>query len=115
MSTVCGKVPCPFEMVRSNPQNCKDYEACIEKRWHELELNAQKAIQAVLSNSDKPTLNYAVAYAQAAQHMTGEALRVQCMYILSNTAYWRGEEARATKKVMKAFIDEGGKYAPSQI
>jgi hypothetical protein len=30
-------------------------------------------------------------------------LRVQCLYVLSNTNYWRGELAREVKKVLRGF------------
>jgi hypothetical protein len=33
--------------------------------------------------------------------MAGEELRVQILYILSNLEYWRGQEAREVKKVLK--------------
>jgi len=35
--------------------------------------------------------------------MIGKELKVQILYILSNVRIWRGEEARETKKILKAF------------
>jgi hypothetical protein len=48
---------------------------------------------------------YAKAYATAAlQHsMTGHELKVQCLYILNNLQYWRGDKARVVKQVLKEY------------
>ena len=44
---------------------------------------------------------YAKAYAKLIPSMTGEALRVQWLYVLSNTQTWRGPVARSVKAAVK--------------
>lgn len=60
------------------------------------------ACRAILAESNKPALNYAVGYARAGLEMTDpEAIRVQCLYILNNITGWRGEAAKATRGAFK--------------
>ncbi len=33
----------------------------------------------------------------------GEALRVQCLYVLNNMSHWRGEIAKAVRQTLKTF------------
>lgn len=47
-------------------------------------------------------------YAEAGLSLTGEALRVQCLYVLNNTQYWRGNDAIVVKDLLKEFA-KGGK------
>jgi hypothetical protein len=37
------------------------------------------------------------------KEMIGEELRVQLLYVLSNLASWRGEEARKVKEIIKKY------------
>lgn len=48
---------------------------------------------------------YARAYAEAGIGMTGEAARVQALYILNNISHWRTAEA----KKIRAFLKDFGK------
>ena len=57
---------------------------------------------AVLREQKDP---YAKAYARAGYGMTGEAARVQALYIRNNLASWRGPRARE----VKAELDRIGK------
>lgn len=51
---------------------------------------------------DDPKANgYAKAYAKAGLGMTGEARRVQAIYILNNLVYWRVPIAKKVRKVLK--------------
>ncbi len=69
------------------------------------ESEVREAIQKILA--DKPayakSLNYAVEYCRAAQYMSGEELRVQCLYILGNITHWRHADAKEVRKVLKGF------------
>ncbi len=53
-------------------------------------------------NSDNNFINYAKTYAYAAlkRELGEKATICQINYILSNLSYWRGEEARKTKKII---------------
>jgi hypothetical protein len=70
----------------------------MEKQVHE-------AIKVILSDKKSyPTsLNYAVNYYLLSREMQGEALRVQCLYILSNITYWRHPLAKSVRQVLKDF------------
>lgn len=48
-------------------------------------------------------IQVAQIYAKTAMWQTGDELRAQILYILSNLRGWRGEEARATKKALKEY------------
>ena len=56
-------------------------------------------------------LTYVGALPQAAmegQQMEGDpfkGIRMQIPYILTNIQYWKGEEARASKEVLKEYYD----------
>lgn len=63
-------------------------------------MNVYEALQVLEVECKNP---YALSYARVAQYLTGEALRVQILYVLSNTGGWRGEKAREVKAVLKAF------------
>ena len=62
--------------------------------------------QILLVESDTGFLPYAKGYSRKALSMTGEALRIQVIYVLNNLQYWRGKEARAAKKILKSFIKD---------
>ena len=55
------------------------------------------------ANPKSNALDYAVAYAKAGVDMTGEELRVQVLYVLSNITHWRGDVARVTRATLKSF------------
>ena len=63
------------------------------------------AIRVILSDRDSysKSLNYAVEYCRAAMYMSGEDLRVQCLYILGNITRWRHEKAKEVRATLKAF------------
>lgn len=65
----------------------------------------QTAIDIILSDKVKynSSLNYAVNYCRAAKNMTGEGLRVQCLYILCNITSWRHVDAKNVRTVLKNF------------
>lgn len=44
---------------------------------------------------------YARSYAQAGIDMTGEARRVQVLYIVANITHWRTPQARAIREYLK--------------
>lgn len=61
------------------------------------------ALKVIVKNSHLKALNYAVNYAKAGIGMTGHELHVQCLYVLTNISYWRGAEAKHTRKLLKDF------------
>ena len=65
-----------------------------------------EAIKIILSDKKAypKTLNYAVDYCKYALYMTGEDLRTQCLYILSNITHWRHPEAKNVRATLKAFV-----------
>jgi hypothetical protein len=69
------------------------------------EAQCQDAITVILS--DKPayekSLNWAVNYCRAAQGLSGEELRVQCLYILNNISKWRHPRASEVRATLRAF------------
>lgn len=67
--------------------------------------DVRQALNRVMEAPDTGFTAYAQTYAMAGlqMNMTGEELRVQLLYVLSNLQQWRGEEARATKQVLKSF------------
>jgi hypothetical protein len=61
-----------------------------------------KACRVVLKSATGAYSDYAKAYASAGLSMRDdEEIRVQCLYILNNIGYWRGEEARVTKEILR--------------
>ena len=62
-----------------------------------------RALEGVLVNRDARAVNWAVNYARAGLGMEGEALRVQCLYILNNITHWRGDTATWVRRTLKAF------------
>ncbi len=72
------------------------------------EQRVKNVFRVILTQKATPGfMEYAQAYAQAGLELEGEALKVQVMYVMCNLQYWRGDEARRCKKVLKEFI--GGK------
>ena len=70
------------------------------------EKEVKEALQKIIDNRQAKALNYAVNYAQEGLLLTGEALRVQCLYILGNMTSWRGEDAKKVRKTLKAFVKQ---------
>ena len=61
----------------------------------------------VLASAKGGLADYAKSYAKAGKHMyTGQEIQGQIPYVLSNLAHWRGEVAQATKKGLKALMQE---------
>jgi hypothetical protein len=59
------------------------------------------ACRTVLREAKDP---YAKSYAQAGLTLaSADAIKTQCLYIMSNLATWRGDEARKTKAVFVAL------------
>ncbi len=69
------------------------------------EHDVEVAISTILSDKEKynTSLNYAVNYCRAAQGMTGEMLRVQCLYILGNISSWRHPQAKTVRSILKSY------------
>ena len=65
------------------------------------------AIRTILSDRDSysKSLNYAVNYCRAALGMSGEDLRVQCLYIVSNITRWRHPQAREVRLILKSYCN----------
>lgn len=67
-----------------------------------------KACRLILSEREKPALNYAVSYAHAGLAMRdAEEARVQCLYILGNITGWRGELANEVRQSLKRLAKPG--------
>lgn len=75
------------------------------------EEKVKTAIKTILSDKLHYTtsLNYAINYCHYALNMTGEELRVQCLYIIGNITHWRHPKAKEVREVLKAFISDGRK------
>jgi len=70
------------------------------------EVEVKEAIKIILMDkkSYPKSLNYAVEYCRAGLFLTGEALRIQVLYILNNISYWRGKGNKEVREVLKAFV-----------
>ena len=62
-----------------------------------------QALEKILENKDQKALMWAVNYARAGLSMTGDDLRVQCLYVLGNIEHWRGPVAKEVRGVLKEF------------
>ena len=64
-------------------------------------MTLQEALATVLRDSNN---GYAKAYADTAFGMNSNdpGLKTQLLYVLSNLQYWRGEQAKQVKAVLKA-------------
>jgi hypothetical protein len=69
------------------------------------------AIQKILADrkSWNTSLNYAVNYCRVAICLEGDALAVQCLYILNNIIHWRHEDAKEVRAVLKNYVKMSGK------
>ncbi len=70
------------------------------------EQEVKESIKEILADygAYSTTLNYAVNYCRAAMNLSGEALKVQCLYVLNNIPYWRGNGNRRIRQTLKDFI-----------
>jgi len=68
-----------------------------------LEPAVHAALRDIVNNRTEKSLNWAVNYAQAGLEMTGEELRVQCLYVLNNMTHWRGGLAKQVRTTLKAY------------
>ena len=73
-----------------------------KKRISESDVHA--ALACIVMNADVKALNYAVNYARIGMILTGHDLEVQVLYVLNNISYWRGDDAKSVRKVLKAFV-----------
>ena len=69
------------------------------------EQEVKQAIRTILKDkkSYETSLNYAVNYCIYALEVSGESLRVQCLYILNNISHWRGSGSKDVRKVLKDY------------
>jgi hypothetical protein len=75
----------------------------------EKEIAVRNSLRILIANKDSKALNYAVNYAKAGLSMTGETLRVQCLYVLNNMTHWRGAVAKEVRSTLKNFTKENKK------
>jgi hypothetical protein len=66
-------------------------------------MNMHEACAAIVANRHEKALNYAVHYAYAGMHMTGDDARVQAIYILNNMSRWRGPTAKLVRESLRAI------------
>ena len=67
------------------------------------EKEVKDALQSIIDNRQAKALNYAVNYARDGLLLTGEALHVQVLYVLSNMTGWRGITAKEVRTTLKEF------------
>jgi len=60
----------------------------------------EECCQKIMDNCPS---KYAKAYAHLLPCVSGEALSVQILYVLSNLSHWRGEEASQVKESLRAI------------
>lgn len=70
-----------------------------------VEEQVKNAIRKILEDEKryKTSLNWAVNYCRHALSLSGEELRVQCLYILNNIQHWRHPSAKDVRATLKAF------------
>jgi hypothetical protein len=61
----------------------------------------------IIRSQSKAT-NWAKNYAEAALSMTGEELRVQCLYVLNNITHWREPAAKTVRQTLKSYVAKKG-------
>ena len=68
-----------------------------------------EAIKVILDDKKAHggSLNWAVNYCLLSREMHGEALRVQCLYILGNISHWRHPLAKAVRDTLKSYTKQG--------
>lgn len=69
------------------------------------EYDVKMALDKIIGDkkSYNTSLNYAINYTRAGLGMSGEELRVQCLYILSNLSSWRHPAAKEVRHILKTF------------
>ncbi len=67
------------------------------------EESVKQCLKMIITNQEKPALNYAVNYARVGLYQTRYELKVQCLYVLSNMQSWRGNTAKHVRSVLKEF------------
>ena len=69
------------------------------------EYDVKMALDKILSDTKayRTSLNYAVNYARAGLYMSGEELRIQCLYIIGNITKWRHPAAKEVRTILKSF------------
>jgi|GEM_PF-5186774 len=67
-------------------------------------MTKQEAIDVILSDKEryKTSLNWAVNYCRSAKLLSGHALDVQILYILSNTQHWRHPRAKEVRQALRS-------------
>ena len=71
-----------------------------------MEEELRKALGTVTSQDDNlANMPQAITYARACLviGMEGLELKTQLLYVLTNLTYWRGEEAKETKAILKKY------------
>lgn len=63
----------------------------------------REALALIVKHRKEKALNWAVNYAREGLAMSGEALRVQCLYVLGNITHWRGDVAKDVRQTLKEF------------
>lgn len=76
-----------------------------ERKMKSVEEQVKNVIHKILEDekSYKTSLNWAVNYCRHALSLSGEELRVQCLYILNNIQHWRHPSAKDVRATLKAF------------
>lgn len=69
------------------------------------EKEVKDAIEVILKDTKAYTtsLNWATQYCIVARGLTGDELRVQCLYILNNITHWHGEGSKDVRRILKEF------------
>lgn len=72
-----------------------------------------RACDVIVRRRDRPALNYAVNYAIHCREMVRSGapasdLHTQVLYVLNNLGQWRGDEARAVRVTLRAFVKKRG-------
>lgn len=67
------------------------------------EEQVRECLRMIVEHRNEKSLNWAVNYAAAGISMSGDALRVQCLYVLNNMTRWRGEIAKQVRSTLKRF------------
>lgn len=58
--------------------------------------------EVIIASQKVPSLNYAFGYAAAGTTLWApEEIKVQCLYLLENIKYWRGETAKKVRALFK--------------
>ena len=69
------------------------------------EKTVKLACQKIIDSADKTkAVNYAVEYARVALRLSGDSLRTQLLYVISNITHWRSHEAKEVREIIKQFI-----------